>query len=66
MSDLRRPLTRNRAPWLWQNVTPAIPIVFVYISFLCISSLIHASVTDPGVSSWYLASLSIEVTNALA
>ena len=38
------------APWLWQNVSPAIPIVFAYLFYLCISSFIHASVTDPGVS----------------
>lgn len=37
------------APWLWHNVTPAIPICFAYILFVCISSLIHASVTDPGI-----------------
>ncbi|KAL8826283.1 MAG: hypothetical protein Q9191_003896 [Dirinaria sp. TL-2023a] len=37
------------APWLWHNVSPAIPIFFAYFVFLCISSLIHASVTNPGI-----------------
>jgi len=39
----------SRAPWLWHNVSPAIPIFFAYFVFICISSLIHASVTNPGV-----------------
>lgn len=38
-----------RAPYLWYNISPAIPVIFAYISFVCISSFIHASVTDPGV-----------------
>ena len=38
------------APWLWNNVSPAIPIVFAYLAYICFSSFIHASVTDPGVS----------------
>lgn len=38
------------APWLWHNVSPAIPITFAYLAFVCMSSFIHASVTDPGVS----------------
>lgn len=38
------------APWLWHNISPAIPIVFAYIYYVCISSFLHASVTDPGVS----------------
>ncbi|KAL2198729.1 DHHC palmitoyltransferase-domain-containing protein [Corynascus similis CBS 632.67] len=37
------------APWLWDNLSPAIPIIFAYIFFLCMSSFIHASVSDPGV-----------------
>lgn len=37
------------APWLWQNISPAIPIVFAYLFYICISSFIHASVTDPGI-----------------
>jgi palmitoyltransferase ZDHHC9/14/18 len=39
------------APWLWQNISPAIPIVYAYVFYICISSFIHASVTDPGVSA---------------
>jgi palmitoyltransferase ZDHHC9/14/18 len=38
------------APWLWHNISPAIPIIFGYLFYLCISSFIHASVSDPGVS----------------
>jgi palmitoyltransferase ZDHHC9/14/18 len=38
------------APWLWHNVSPAIPIVFAYIFYITMSSFIHASVSDPGVS----------------
>lgn len=38
------------AEWLWHNVSPAVPIVFAYLTYICISSFIHASVSDPGVS----------------
>lgn len=38
------------APWLWHNISPALPIVFAYIVFICFSSFVHASVSDPGVS----------------
>jgi palmitoyltransferase ZDHHC9/14/18 len=38
------------APWLWHNISPAIPIFFAYLFYICISSFVHASVTDPGVS----------------
>lgn len=38
------------ASWLWHNISPAIPLVFAYIYYICISSFIHASVSDPGVS----------------
>lgn len=37
------------APWLWKHVSPAIPIVFAYLAYICFSSFIHASVTDPGI-----------------
>lgn len=40
----------NRAPYLWHNVSPAIPIFFAYNFYICISSFLHGSVTDPGVS----------------
>lgn len=39
------------APWLWHNISPAIPIVFAYIMYICLSSFIHASTSDPGVCS---------------
>lgn len=37
------------APWLWNNVSPAIPITVAYLTFICVSSFIHASVSDPGI-----------------
>jgi palmitoyltransferase ZDHHC9/14/18 len=37
------------APWTWHNLSPAIPITFAYVFFICISSFFHASVSDPGV-----------------
>ncbi len=39
-----------RAPWLWHYVSPAIPIIFAYIFYVCISSYLHASLSNPGVS----------------
>lgn len=39
------------ASWTWHHISPAIPIVFAYLFFICFSSFIHGSVTDPGVSS---------------
>ncbi len=38
------------APYLWHEVSPAVPIVFAYIFYICMSSFIRASVSDPGVS----------------
>lgn len=38
------------APWLWHNVSPAIPILFAYVFYICMSSFLHASFSDPGVS----------------
>jgi palmitoyltransferase ZDHHC9/14/18 len=38
------------APWLWYNISPAIPLGFAYVFYICMSSFIHASVSDPGVS----------------
>ena len=38
------------APWLWHNISPALPIVFGYLAYICFSSFLHASVSDPGVS----------------
>ncbi|KAJ5624572.1 hypothetical protein N7510_000881 [Penicillium lagena] len=37
------------APWLWHNISPAIPICFAYVFYLCFSSFVHASVVDPGI-----------------
>jgi palmitoyltransferase ZDHHC9/14/18 len=39
------------APWLWENISPSIPIVFAYVFYICFSSFVHASVSDPGVSA---------------
>jgi palmitoyltransferase ZDHHC9/14/18 len=39
------------APYLWHEVSPAVPIIFAYIFYICISSFLHASGSDPGVSS---------------
>ncbi|UKZ82394.1 hypothetical protein TrVFT333_010182 [Trichoderma virens FT-333] len=36
------------APWLWHNISPAIPIIFAYLAYLCFSSFLHASISDPG------------------
>ena len=36
-------------PWLWHHVSPAIPIIYAYLFCVCMSSFIHASVSDPGV-----------------
>ncbi len=38
------------APWIWFNISPAIPITFGYLFYICTSSFLHASTTDPGVS----------------
>lgn len=35
---------------LWHDVSPAVPLVFAYLAFVCVSSFLHASLTDPGVS----------------
>ncbi|KZL87889.1 palmitoyltransferase erf2 [Colletotrichum incanum] len=37
------------APWIWNNISPAIPITFAYLFYICISSFLHASVSDPGI-----------------
>jgi palmitoyltransferase ZDHHC9/14/18 len=51
------------APWLWKNVSPAIPIVFAYLAYICFSSFVHASVTDPGVSAYYFIEASCITAN---
>ncbi|KAG0154407.1 hypothetical protein PDIDSM_1788 [Penicillium digitatum] len=51
--NISPPLARlqvpSTAPWLWHNISPAIPIVFAYIFYVCLSSFVHASVVDPGI-----------------
>ncbi|KAG5999928.1 hypothetical protein E4U43_001793 [Claviceps pusilla] len=37
------------ARWLWKNISPAVPITFAYLTFICLSSFVHASVSDPGI-----------------
>jgi palmitoyltransferase ZDHHC9/14/18 len=37
------------APWLWHHISPAVPILFAYLFYLCLSSFIHACVVDPGI-----------------
>ncbi|KAI0020623.1 DHHC palmitoyltransferase-domain-containing protein [Xylariomycetidae sp. FL0641] len=37
------------APYLWFNVSPAVPIVFAYLFYICMSSFLHASGSDPGI-----------------
>lgn len=37
------------APWIWHNITPAIPILYAYVFYVCFSSFVHASVVDPGI-----------------
>jgi palmitoyltransferase ZDHHC9/14/18 len=37
------------APWHWRNVSPAVPVTFAYLFWLCFSSFVHASVSDPGI-----------------
>ncbi|KAI1813419.1 palmitoyltransferase ERF2 [Poronia punctata] len=37
------------APYLWHNLSPAVPIVFAYIFFITMSSFLRASGSDPGI-----------------
>lgn len=39
------------APWIWDNISPAIPIIFAYVFYICMSSFLHASGSNPGVSN---------------
>lgn len=39
------------APFYWYRVSPAVPILFAYLFYLSISSFLHASSSDPGVST---------------
>ena len=52
------------APYLWTNISPAIPIVFAYMFYICMSSFLHASVSDPGVChSPLLRGTHVKLTN---
>lgn len=35
---------------LWYSISPAVPLIFAYLAFVCVSSFLHASLSDPGVS----------------
>lgn len=37
---------------LWHDVSPAVPLIFAYLAFICVSSFLHASTSDPGVSGF--------------
>ncbi|KAM7185635.1 palmitoyltransferase ERF2 [Naviculisporaceae sp. PSN 640] len=37
------------APWIWSNISPAVPVLLAYVFYICLSSFIHASAMDPGV-----------------
>lgn len=43
-----------QASWIWHNLSPAIPITWAYIWYICISSFVRASASDPGVSKPFL------------
>ncbi|ROV94194.1 hypothetical protein VSDG_05728 [Cytospora chrysosperma] len=34
---------------LWYDISPAVPLIFAYLAFLCVSSFLHASTSDPGI-----------------
>ncbi|XXH05816.1 hypothetical protein Hte_012254 [Hypoxylon texense] len=37
------------APYLWHHVSPAVPILFAYLFYICASSFLRASGSDPGI-----------------
>lgn len=37
------------APYLWRQLSPAVPIIFAYVFLVCISSFAHAAFSDPGM-----------------
>ena len=43
-------MLHDRCPYIWENVHPAIPIVFAYLFVLTLTSMIKTSWTDPGAS----------------
>ncbi|KAG1234214.1 hypothetical protein G6F68_018998 [Rhizopus microsporus] len=38
-----------RCPWLWYQLSPAIPVVFAYLFILALASMLKTSWTDPGI-----------------
>jgi len=46
------------APYLWHNLSPAVPVIFAYIFFITMSSFVRASASDPGVG-FYAGNLTI-------
>lgn len=41
----------GNAPWIWSNISPAVPITLAYVFYICLSSFLHASSSNPGVST---------------
>ncbi|KAI1101650.1 zf-DHHC-domain-containing protein [Jackrogersella minutella] len=37
------------ASYLWHHVSPAVPLLFAYLFYICVSSFLHASGSDPGI-----------------
>ncbi|OTB07311.1 hypothetical protein M426DRAFT_53599 [Hypoxylon sp. CI-4A] len=37
------------ASYLWHHVSPAVPIIFAYLFYICLSSFLRASGADPGI-----------------
>ncbi|KAK9260028.1 DHHC palmitoyltransferase-domain-containing protein [Lipomyces tetrasporus] len=37
------------APWIWNNISQALPIVFSYLLLLCVVNLVRAVTSDPGI-----------------
>lgn len=37
------------APFLWHNVSPALPIIFAYLFYLTMSSFLRSALSDPGI-----------------
>ncbi|KAI8968224.1 hypothetical protein BDF20DRAFT_827730 [Mycotypha africana] len=36
-------------PWLWHHISPAVPLIFVYLFCLTLTSMLKTSWTDPGI-----------------
>ncbi|KAL5611449.1 uncharacterized protein BROUX77_001605 [Berkeleyomyces rouxiae] len=37
------------AKWIWNHISPSIPLIFAYTAYLCLSSFLRASTSDPGI-----------------